>query len=315
MKLAIVIPAYKEAYFRKTLDCLVRQTNRNFNVYIGDDASPHPLGQIAASFASTLELRYTRFPNNIGAKNLVEQWRRCVALTQNEEWLWLFSDDDLASPNCVELFYDQQARRPSDVYRFNTRVIDGNDQESSPTLRSPDYESSEQMAYHLLHWQRGNSMPDHIFSREVYQRKGGFVFTPFAQGADWATSILFSQDSGMNVLQEGMISWRSAGQNVSSLASKNQRQTVLGHYAFIEWVLTHFRYLRDCGPKNGIGYKDIRDAAAHNLREVIIKHYRGIPARMYFAHLRFLRKYLEMPSLQAFRHLASIVYNSEFKPS
>ena len=38
--LAIVIPYYKIDFFAATLDSLVHQTNTNFTVYIGNDASP-----------------------------------------------------------------------------------------------------------------------------------------------------------------------------------------------------------------------------------------------------------------------------------
>ena len=38
--LAIVIPYYKYTFFEETLLSLQNQTNKKFNVYIGDDASP-----------------------------------------------------------------------------------------------------------------------------------------------------------------------------------------------------------------------------------------------------------------------------------
>lgn len=40
IKLAIVIPFFKLDYFEKTLESLANQTNKNFNLYIGDDFSP-----------------------------------------------------------------------------------------------------------------------------------------------------------------------------------------------------------------------------------------------------------------------------------
>jgi glycosyltransferase involved in cell wall biosynthesis len=309
MKLAVVIPAYKETFFHKALSSLAAQTNRHFTVYVGDDCSPADLKSIADRFCSSLDLHYTRFSDNVGGKNLVKQWQRCIDLTQDEEWLWLFSDDDLASPNCVEVFYREQAKHPSDVYRFNTRVIDENDRETSGTLRSPDHESSERMAYNLLYWRRGNSMPDHVFSRDVYERKGGFVDTPFAQGADWATSILFSQDTGMQVLQDGLISWRRSNNNVSAVSSRNKRAMLEGHYRFIEWVLQHFEYLHE-HDVDGISYEMIRYAAAQNLSEVIAKHYRGLPFWMYGRHVHFMRSRFGMPSREALRHLLSTVYQS-----
>ena len=49
-KLAIIIPAYKACFFREVLDSIVRQSNRDFTVYIGDDASPDDLESIVSDY-------------------------------------------------------------------------------------------------------------------------------------------------------------------------------------------------------------------------------------------------------------------------
>lgn len=304
--LAVIIPAYKERFFAEALRSLSQQTNKNFTVYVGDDCSPQALRPIAESFASELSIRYHRFPDNIGSENLVRQWNRCVRLAADEKWIWIFSDDDLASPNCVEAFYRHSASDQGEVYRFNTCVIDQDGKLKSGTLRSPDFESSEEMAYHLLYWQRGNSMPDHIFTREVYERCGGFVDTPFAQGADWATSILFSKETGMRVIQDGLISWRQSGMNISSTASARRKEVMGGHYRFIEWILNHFKYLQ-AAPKNNISFDKIHEAALYNLHAVIAQHYKGLSPSQYSEHVDFLRRVFGLSMTRSMRQLARLV--------
>lgn len=304
--LAIIIPAYKEQFLAEALRSLSQQTNKDFSVYIGDDGSPQNLRPIVDAFSSDLRLNYHRFPNNMGAENLVRQWSRCVELAKNEKWVWLFSDDDIASPNCVEAFRGRSSNEGGDVYRFNTCVIDQQGKLKSGSLKSPDFESSEEMAYHLLYWQRGNSMPDHIFSRDVYERAGGFVYTPYAQGADWATSILFSKQQGMRVVQAGMISWRQSGMNISSTASHRRKEVMRGHYCFIEWVLTHFRYLNG-EPRHGISFQMIQEAALYNLHAVIAQHYKGLSPSQYSEHLDFLRRVFGFSVARAMKELARLV--------
>ncbi|RYE17370.1 MAG: glycosyltransferase, partial [Sphingobacteriaceae bacterium] len=245
--LAIVIPAYKSKYFVKALSSLSSQTNKNFTVYIGDDHSPEDLKVISDQFAEVLDIQYTRFPNNIGAARLVEQWNRCIALTQDEEWLWLFSDDDLLDPTCVASFYQALAasKHGFDVYRFNTCIIDADDNVRTVMPVGPTIETSEQMAYHLLLGERGNSMPDHIFSRQIYKQHNGFVFTPYAQGADWAMSILFSQARGLYTIPDAKVYWRLSGTNISSVAADRKSAMLSGHLDFIAWVLNHFAYLKE----------------------------------------------------------------------
>ena len=92
--LAIIIPAYKPDYLAETLESLTKQTNKDFIVYIGDDASPYDLKSIVDEFSSKLNIVYKRFEDNLGSKSLTKQWERCIELS-NEDWVWLFSDEDL----------------------------------------------------------------------------------------------------------------------------------------------------------------------------------------------------------------------------
>ena len=97
-KLAIIIPAYKARFFREVLDSIVRQSNRDFTVYIGDDASPDDLESIVSDYKDKLDIFYFRFEQNWGGRDLVAHWERCIELS-DEPLVWLFSDDDLRAGN------------------------------------------------------------------------------------------------------------------------------------------------------------------------------------------------------------------------
>ncbi|QDA59352.1 glycosyltransferase family 2 protein [Hymenobacter jejuensis] len=294
-KLAIVIPAYKEAYFDKSLESLASQTVKDFTVYIGDDCSPFDLKKTVDRYSDKLDIKYTRFEKNIGSENIVLQWKRCVELSKNEEWLWLFSDDDIVDLNAVESFFSvirEDAKGVADVYRFNTCVIDGDGQVIGDTPIGPAEESSEEMAYNLLLGLRGNSMPDHIFSRKVYNENGGFVFTRYAQAADWATSILFSKSKGIHIIPNAKLYWRSSGVNISSIAYKNKNKMLYGHLQFIKWVINHFEYLK-ATPRT-VKFEMIRDAARINLRNVIMHHYKGVDSKDIPKLISLLIKDLDM---------------------
>lgn len=68
-KLAIVIPAYKAAFLKETLDSIAVQAHKDeFVLYIGDDASPERLDKIVESYQNKVNLVYHRFSENMGAK-------------------------------------------------------------------------------------------------------------------------------------------------------------------------------------------------------------------------------------------------------
>ena len=56
IELAIIIPTYKGLFFKQTLDSLVNQSNKNFNLYIGDDNSPDNIEQIVAEYTDKLNI-------------------------------------------------------------------------------------------------------------------------------------------------------------------------------------------------------------------------------------------------------------------
>ena len=105
-KLAIVIPYFKFDKFEETLNSLDRQTNNNFNVYIGDDASPYSPESLINKFDFSNRLIYQRFNENLGKISLTSQWERCLKLVSGgENWIMILCDDDVLADNCVSEFY------------------------------------------------------------------------------------------------------------------------------------------------------------------------------------------------------------------
>ena len=78
--LAIVIPAYKPAFLADTLRSISAQTDRDFVLYIGDDASPWDVAGEIAPFRSRMPIVYRRFDVNLGGRDLVGQWERCIGM-------------------------------------------------------------------------------------------------------------------------------------------------------------------------------------------------------------------------------------------
>ena len=105
-RLAIVIPLYKIDFFEETLNSICNQTDKRFNLYIGNDASSSDFEEIIKSYKEKFDFTYQFFKNNLGGEGrLVEQWERCIALSNNEEYIQILGDDDFISSNFVETFY------------------------------------------------------------------------------------------------------------------------------------------------------------------------------------------------------------------
>lgn len=106
-RLAFFIPAYKAIFLPAALDSIAAQTCKDFTLYVGDDCCPEPIGSVVEQYRGKIALVYQRFNTNLGGKDLVAQWERCIAMSKDKPYIWLFSDDDVMEPNFVEALLRQ----------------------------------------------------------------------------------------------------------------------------------------------------------------------------------------------------------------
>lgn len=218
MSLAIIIPAYKSTFLDKALCSIANQTCKDFTLYIGDDASPNDLYSIVKKYEGRINIKYHRFEDNLGGKDLVAQWERCIALSQMEEWLWLFSDDDEMEPNCVELFYKQlkqHAGNTFDVYHFNVKVIDTHSNIATIPNAYPQIIQSFDFYQRKMLGKIRSLVVENIFSRSIYNKMNGFQNFDLAWGSDTATWVKFGSCKGLFTIDGSYIKWRTSSENIS----------------------------------------------------------------------------------------------------
>ena len=173
-KIAIVIPAYKIDFFDSVLKSLANQTNKNFTIYVGIDASKSDFESIIDRYSNSLDIVFKRFEENLGGKDLVAQWTRCIELTHGEPWIWLFSDDDMMESTCVEKFYQEIANGAAyDLYHFDIDAIDENDNVIFKCRRFPEVLSSIDFYKKKEKDDIDCFVVEYIFSRAVYEKTGG----------------------------------------------------------------------------------------------------------------------------------------------
>lgn len=185
-KLAIVIPYFKINFFEKTLESLAKQTDKRFYVYIGDDASPEDCTSLLQKFEGQFDYVYHRFKTNIGAVSLTQQWERCIAMMQGEEWFMILGDDDVLTENIVLKFHQNQYnfnQVGTNVVRFNYRQIDSDGNFTSKiyntdNLIDPVFNLIEKLKNNLF-----TSLSQYVF-RKIAFEKYGFVDIPLAWSSD-----------------------------------------------------------------------------------------------------------------------------------
>lgn len=103
--ISVCVPTYNgSAFFQECIDSILSQTFSDFELLIVDDKSSDRTVEIAKAYASKdSRITVIENPQNLG---LVENWNRCIELSQCEWIKFVFQDDKIAS-NCLERMLEE----------------------------------------------------------------------------------------------------------------------------------------------------------------------------------------------------------------
>ena len=220
--LDIIIPAYKSEFLLETLDCFqtVCPQFDQINVLIFCDGVNPKIDHITSLFP---DFYYHRFMDNLGGRDLVGHWMRCLTHSTSE-YVWLFSDDDTikASQLTQVLKHLTTSKNRADCYRLRVDRIDTNSNTLNVELNTfiQDYLSFD--GYTLLtakfkhHYD--NVIPNFIFRRSLLNHGIKMRKLPFA----WMSDDIFWFDianSSVTCQLPYTISWRLSDLNISSSGS------------------------------------------------------------------------------------------------
>lgn len=226
--LAIVIPYFKINFFEATLISLANQTDKRFNVYIGDDASPDNPSLVLDKYKGNINFIYKRFDSNIGKISLAGQWKRCLDLVQKEEWVMILCDDDTLSEHCVESFFQNIVKineGKCNVVRFATTVIDENGIVLSKVHVHPEIENSVDFLFRKIKGGTRSSLSEYVF-KTVSVKKIGFRNFPLAWHTDDMAILEFSEFGNVFTINNSIVNFRLSSENITSkkdnLRTKNK---------------------------------------------------------------------------------------------
>jgi glycosyltransferase involved in cell wall biosynthesis len=243
--LAIVIPYYKIDFFKETLDSLAHQTNKNFKVYIGNDASPNNPSELLSKYENDFDFEYFEFQDNLGSKSLVKQWHRCIDLAKEEEWLMLLCDDDTITTNYIEAFHNninEITNSNVEVIRYASQVIDENNKSLSVEINHPKIENAVVFLFRKLKGGTRSTLSEYVFKKEtVLEVK--FKDIPLAWYSDLLGVLEFSHFENIYTINEALLKFRLSGINITSKTDNHvlkNEATFLFYYYLLNDNKNHF---------------------------------------------------------------------------
>jgi len=249
--LAIVIPYYKLTFFETTLQSLANQTDKRFNLYIGDDASPENPKVLLEKYKSVLNFDYKKFDTNIGGTALVKQWERCMEGIGDEEWMMILGDDDTLEENVVAAFYahlEEIEQLKINVVRFATVVINQDDEKISKMHTHPKLEKATDFLMRRFKGGTRSSLSEYVFRKSIVQDIG-FKNLPLAWYTDLSAVLEFSGFDTIFTINDAVVYFRISGLNITSrndnLAQKNRAS-----FQFYYYLLKDKKEFLDSEQKN-----------------------------------------------------------------
>ena len=236
--LAIIIPFYKSTYFEETIQSLINQSDKRFRVYIGDDASLECPKKIIEKYQDKFDVNYYRFNENLGSKSLTKQWRRCIDLSGNEEWIMILGDDDVLSNNTVAQFYKslRQIDEEINVIRYSTQLINERNETISDVYTHPEIEKSADFLIRKITNRTRSSLSEYIFKKEkVFEI--GFRDYPLAWYSDDMAVLEFSEFKNVYSINKAVIFVRFSSLSISGDVTK-ERIKNKAKFSFYYFLLT-----------------------------------------------------------------------------
>ena len=231
----------KRDYLDLSLASLARQVDQTFTVSVGDDASPQDPTEIIRKYQSAIKMKYRRYGNNLGRTSLTAHFNRCVRETSSE-WIWLFSDDDLASEDCVGSFRKtlSDTNGSFDVYRFKTKLIDAKGTLIYDPPVPPLCETGAEFLFASMSTGRSSWGGLCIFRRSAFEAADGFVDFPLGWFSDDASWIAFSRRSGIRTIDGGEVFWRLSDVNLSSPKPEHVGKKLAAFRNYLLWCKREF---------------------------------------------------------------------------
>lgn len=233
--LAIIIPYYKLTFFEETVQSLANQTDMRFKVYIGDDASPENPTDLLEKYRGKFDFMYHWFERNLGGTSLTQQWERCIALSDNEEWIMILGDDDYLGENVVEQFYAHlpHFQSKSNVVRYASQLVYEPEKTKSKVYTNPIWELAPAAFYRKFERIAMSSLSEYVFSKKAFE-KYGFYDYPLAWNSDDRAWLDFSEDMPIYSINESVVYPRMSAINITgksdNLELKNQSSASFYHF-------------------------------------------------------------------------------------
>lgn len=250
---SVLLPAYKSSYLKDAIESVINQTYRDWELIIVNDKSPHPIEDIVVNYLTDPRVHYYINEENIGKKDLVANWNKCLSYAQGE-YFALICDDDLYKPTFLEeMVLLAKKYNSCDVFRAGVEVINSEKKITDYYPTSPEWESCEDYMWHVFRGYRCQTITEWFYRTDTIRKLGGFYSLPLAWYSDFLSIFIFSQNNGIASNPKHLVCFRMSGENITS-----QKELYADRKMEASLIFEH--KVKDIIKRNSIVNKEMIDA-------------------------------------------------------
>ncbi|WP_031425170.1 glycosyltransferase family 2 protein [Flavimarina sp. Hel_I_48] len=212
---SIGIPAYKGEYLQECIESILSQNYKNFELIIINDCSPDPIDTIVREFNDP-RINYFLNEQNIGGKDLVLNWNKCLSKASGNYFI-LMGDDDKMEPDYLQEFKKLILKYPDlAIYHCRSIIIDENSKPIMLTPSCPEFETVYENIWHRRFGDRIQFISDFVYKTSTLKAMGGFYNLPMAWASDDISAFRAMQEKGIAHTNKPLLNYRKHPKTLSN---------------------------------------------------------------------------------------------------
>lgn len=223
---SIAIPAYKSEFLEEAIESVLNQTYQNIELHIVNDCSPQNIDSIVKRYKNDPRVHYHKNEKNIGCKDPVANWNKCLSFAKGD-FFSLLCDDDVYSSSFIEEMLKLATKYPNtNVFRSRVKIVDDKGIMQNIYPSAPEWESAIDYMWAIVSGYRLQTISEFMYRTDYIKQQGGYIPLPKAWCSDHASVIKFAKNGGIATCNELLVQFRMSGLNISTSNSKYVREKV-----------------------------------------------------------------------------------------
>ena len=217
---SIAIPAYKSKYLGEAIDSVLSQTYTHIELHIVNDCSPQDIDSVVNRYLCDERVHYHINSQNIGGKDPVANWNKCLNYATGE-YFSLLCDDDVYVPTFIEEMVKLAGKYPDTyVFRARVRIVEGDGNLLNYYPSAPEWETSTDYMWAAVSGYRLQTISEFMYRTRHIKEQGGYIPLPKAWCSDYASVISLAKNGGIATCNKFLVQFRMSGLNISTGDSK-----------------------------------------------------------------------------------------------